>query len=110
MSYLSVVSRLGWRALLHCSASLGLVSLLAAGPVFARGARQSATLTNGINTGCTSYLDGLTRTTPGWAVITHLRQGSLDAIKDSRRNDVLWPVNTYEALQRSGRSSGIRGT
>ncbi|ASW47562.1 transporter [Xanthomonas hortorum pv. vitians] len=88
VSYLSVVRQVGWRGLLQCSVLLGVMSLLAAGPAFAQGVPQSATLTNGINTGGTSFFDGFTRTTPGWAVITYLRQSSLDAIKDARGNDV----------------------
>ncbi|CAD0302991.1 hypothetical protein NCPPB940_04240 [Xanthomonas hortorum pv. taraxaci] len=88
MSYLSVVRRVGWRGLVQCSGWLGLVSLLAAGPAFAQGVPQSAALTNGINTGGTSFFDGFTRTTPGWAVVTYLRQSSLDAINDARGNDV----------------------
>lgn len=88
VSYRSVLSGLSSRASALRRAALGMLSLLAAGTAGAQSLPQSATLTNGINTGGTSYLDGFTRTTPGWAVITYLRQSSLDAIKDSRGNDV----------------------
>ncbi|WP_435014256.1 SphA family protein [Xanthomonas arboricola] len=88
VSYRSVLSGLSSRASALRRAALGMLSLLAAGMAGAQNLPQSTTLTNGINTGGTSYLDGFTRTTPGWAVVTYLRQSSLDAIKDSRGNDV----------------------
>lgn len=88
VSYRSVLSGLSSRASALRRAALGMLSLFAAGTAGAQSLPQSTTLTNGINTGGTSYLDGFTRTTPGWAVITYLRQSSLDAIKDSRGNDV----------------------
>lgn len=88
MRYLSVLSALRFRLSVLCRSWLAVLSMLAAGSAVAQGVPQSTTLTNGINTGGTSFLDGFGRTTPGWAVITYLRQSALDAVKDSRGNDV----------------------
>ncbi|SON93458.1 conserved exported hypothetical protein [Xanthomonas citri pv. fuscans] len=74
----------GWRL----RAVLGLAAVLAAGAAPAQSAPQSAALTNGINTGGTSFLDGFTSTTPGLAVVAYLRHNALDAIKDARGNDI----------------------
>ncbi|QOY23799.1 hypothetical protein FYK61_01690 [Xanthomonas citri] len=74
----------GWRL----RALLGLAAVLAAGAAPAQSAPQSAALTNGINTGGTSFLDGFTSTTPGLAVVAYLRHNALDAIKDARGNDI----------------------
>lgn len=79
-----VAGRTAWRV----RAALGIVGLLASGAALGQGVPQSMTLSNGLNTGGTSFLDGFTRTTPGWAVVTYLRQTSLDAVKDARGDDV----------------------
>ncbi|MEA5123811.1 SphA family protein [Xanthomonas floridensis] len=78
----------GARASWQVRATLGAAAMFATGTALAQGVPQSAALTNGLNTGGTSFLDGFTRTTPGWAVVTYLRQTSLDAVKDARGNDV----------------------
>ncbi|KGE53547.1 hypothetical protein GW15_0201565 [Xanthomonas axonopodis pv. vasculorum] len=66
----------GWRL----RAVLGLAAGLAAGAAPAQSAPQSVALTNGINTGGTSFLDGFTSTTPGLAVVTYLRHNALGKV------------------------------
>lgn len=49
---------------------------------------QTVQLPTGLNTGGTSFLDGFSRTDPGWAYLQYARYYHLDAIKDARGNDV----------------------
>ncbi|KGR62132.1 protein involved in meta-pathway of phenol degradation, partial [Xanthomonas vasicola] len=88
----SVMRGAGMAITWQVRALLGVLGGLAAGAALAQsapqGVPQSASLTNGVNTGGTSFLDGFTSTTPGLAVITYLRHNALDAIKDARGNDV----------------------
>jgi hypothetical protein len=67
--------------------ALGILACLFALPAAAQQVPQTAQLPSGLNTGGTSYLDGFTRTTPGWAVIPYLRFSRLDAIKDANGDD-----------------------
>ncbi|RJS02866.1 transporter [Xanthomonas sp. CFBP 7698] len=84
----TVVRGAGRRVSWTLCAALGAVGVCTGGAALAQGVPQSAALTNGLNTGGTSFLDGFTRTTPGWAVVTYLRQTSLDAVKDAQGDDV----------------------
>ncbi|MEE7567077.1 hypothetical protein HH297_11995, partial [Xanthomonas sp. Kuri4-3] len=60
----------------------------AALPAAAQTVPQSVALPTGLNTGGTSFMDGFTRTTPGWAVVGYLRHYALDAVKDADGDDV----------------------
>ncbi|QBG98470.1 hypothetical protein EYC56_02180 [Xanthomonas oryzae] len=88
----SMMRGAGVAATWQVRALLGVLGGGAAGAALAQsapqGVPQSASLTNGISTGGTSFVDGFTSTTPGLAVITYLRHDALDAIKDARGNDV----------------------
>lgn len=84
----TVVRGAGRRVSWTLCAALGAVGVCASGAALAQGVPQSTALTNGLNTGGTSFLDGFIRTTPGWAVVTYLRQTSLDAVKDAQGDDV----------------------
>ncbi|MEC5317570.1 transporter [Brenneria populi subsp. brevivirga] len=83
----SAPSRSTWftisRPLVWLSAALALVPW----PTPAQDVPQSVALPTGINTGGTSFLDGFTRTTPGWGMALYLRHTRSDAIKDSRGNN-----------------------
>ncbi len=67
---------------------LAVLSCLLAIPAAAQQVPQTVQLPNGLNTGGTSFLDGFTRTTPGWAVIPYLTVSHLDEIKDANGDDV----------------------
>ncbi|MGI0704607.1 SphA family protein [Pseudomonas aeruginosa] len=60
---------------------------LAAMPAWAANVPQTVQLTSGLNTGGTSFLDGFTRTTPGWALVQYLDYSDLDSIKDANGHD-----------------------
>ncbi|MFT4191714.1 MAG: transporter [Comamonas sp.] len=70
--------------------ALALAAALAPAPapLLAQDVPQSVSLPTGINTGGTSFLDGFSRTTPGWAVIEYLRYYDLDAVKNAYGADV----------------------
>ncbi|MFT4249717.1 MAG: transporter [Pseudomonas sp.] len=65
-----------------------LLLSLACAPAWAQSVPQTAQLSNGLNTGGTSFLDGFTRTDPGWAIVQYARFSRLDAIKDANGDDV----------------------
>jgi Protein involved in meta-pathway of phenol degradation len=68
--------------------AFALLLSLAATPAWAQRVPQTVQLTNGLNTGGTSFLDGFTRTDPGWAIVQYARYTHLDAIEDARGDDV----------------------
>lgn len=72
----------------RASPLLPFLLALAPAPLLAQSVPQSVSLPTGINTGGTSFMDGFTRTTPGWAVVEYLRYYDLDAIKDAHGDDV----------------------
>jgi hypothetical protein len=69
---------------LACTVLLALVGA----PAWAQSVPQTAQLSNGLNTGGTSFMDGFTRTDPGWAIVQYARYSQLDAIKDAHGDDV----------------------
>ena len=60
---------------------------LAPCPALAQDVPQSVSMPTGINTGGTSFLDGVTRTTPGWGMALYLRHTHANAIKDRDGKD-----------------------
>lgn len=68
--------------------AFALLLSLAAIPAWAQQVPQTVQLTNGLNTGGTSFLDGFTSTEPGWAIVQYARYSHLDAINDAHGDDV----------------------
>lgn len=60
---------------------------LTTAPAWAQAVPQTVQLSNGLNTGGTSFLDGFGRTDPGLTIIPYARYSQLDSIKDSGGDD-----------------------
>lgn len=65
-----------------------LLLALAGSPAWATTVPQTVQLTNGLNTGGTSFMDGFGSTDPGWVLVQYARYSQLDAIKDAHGDDV----------------------
>jgi hypothetical protein len=68
--------------------SLALLLALASTSAWAQSVPQTTQLSNGLNTGGTSFMDGFTRLDPGWAVVQYVRFSELNAVKDANGDNV----------------------